>query len=213
MTVNMGITNYYKDRAEEVLDSIRRKYDVDLNQEKLPIRLNIRREELPKLFNQFGYRKGIEIGVFKGYFSNKLLYHNPKAEIYSIDPWLAYKDSKLNFSQEFMEECYEGTVEKLAPYKNSTIMRMSSIEASKEFEDNSLDFAYIDGNHELFEVVQDIGHWIKKIKNGGIIAGHDYVKKRGVHVKYAVNAWTYSYGIRPWFLCTRGYATWFWVVK
>jgi len=48
------------------------------------------------------------------------------------------------------------------------------MEAVKEFEPRSLDFAYIDGDHRFPYVAQDIYYWFWKIKKGGVLAGHDY---------------------------------------
>lgn len=52
--------------------------------------------------------------------------------------------------------------------------RMLSVDASKLYEDNSLDFVFIDASHKYADVLDDIKHWYPKIKNGGVIAGHDY---------------------------------------
>jgi hypothetical protein len=53
-------------------------------------------------------------------------------------------------------------------------IRATSVEASKLYEDNSLDFVFIDACH-LYECVrEDIEHWYPKIKVGGIIGGHDF---------------------------------------
>ena len=50
---------------------------------------------------------------------------------------------------------------------------MTSEEASKKFEDNSLDFVFIDACHEYECVKEDIIHWLPKIAPNGILAGHD----------------------------------------
>ena len=43
------------------------------------------------------------------------------------------------------------------------------------FEDESLDFIYIDANHAYDFVVEDINLWFPKLKKGGIFSGHDYL--------------------------------------
>lgn len=53
-------------------------------------------------------------------------------------------------------------------------LSMTSVEASKLFEDQSVDFIFIDGSHEYQDVKNDIEAWFPKIKIGGIMAGHDY---------------------------------------
>ena len=42
------------------------------------------------------------------------------------------------------------------------------------YEDNSLDFVFVDANHEYKFVKQDISLWLPKVKIGGTLAGHDY---------------------------------------
>ncbi len=72
---------------------------------------------------------------------------------------------------------------------------------AEDFEDESLDFVFIDGNHDFEYVVEDICKWTKKVRKGGIVSGHDYVKMRNgrMHIVQAVNAYTWSYGITTWF--------------
>ena len=52
--------------------------------------------------------------------------------------------------------------------------RMSSTDASKLYEDESLDFVFIDASHEYIDVKADLEHWFPKVKWGRTIAGHDY---------------------------------------
>lgn len=54
-------------------------------------------------------------------------------------------------------------------------VRTKSVEASKLFEDESIDFVFIDASHFYHEVRADLRCWYPKLKRGGIIAGHDYV--------------------------------------
>lgn len=55
-------------------------------------------------------------------------------------------------------------------------IRLNSINASKLYEDNSLDFIFIDASHEYEDVKNDILHWTPKVKKNGIIAGHDFTE-------------------------------------
>ena len=43
------------------------------------------------------------------------------------------------------------------------------------FPDNELDFIYIDGNHTYHYVIKDLEISWKKIKDDGILCGHDFV--------------------------------------
>jgi hypothetical protein len=53
------------------------------------------------------------------------------------------------------------------------VLEMDSLTASKMYEDNSLDFIFIDAAHDYESVKQDINSWFSKVKNDGIFAGHD----------------------------------------
>ena len=51
----------------------------------------------------------------------------------------------------------------------------TSIGLSEEFDNESIDFVYIDGDHSYESIQQDLYYWYNKVKPGGIIGGHDYV--------------------------------------
>jgi hypothetical protein len=55
-----------------------------------------------------------------------------------------------------------------------TPIRMKSVEASKLYEDESLDFVFIDADHTKEGFSDDMDCWFPKVKQGGVIAGHDY---------------------------------------
>lgn len=54
-----------------------------------------------------------------------------------------------------------------------TPLEMTSAEASAQFEDSSIDFLFVDAGHRYEDVISDLNFWYKKVKVGGIIAGHD----------------------------------------
>jgi len=142
-----------------------------------------------------------------GLYSEVLCRENPQADIYGVDPWRAYRAYRDHVGQEKLDGFLETTKRRMAPYKNYTILREFSMNAAKHFEDGSLDFVYVDGNHTLPYVINDIIEWSKKVRVGGIVSGHDYRKSKRVvtqnHVVYAVYCYTQSYRIRPWFLLGR----------
>ncbi len=53
-------------------------------------------------------------------------------------------------------------------------IRTSSENASTLFEDNELDFVFIDAEHTYQGLSNDLRCWMPKIKKTGILAGHDY---------------------------------------
>lgn len=165
------------------------------------------RDDLPQFFLDVGFKVGAEIGVDKGEFSEKIAKSGLK--LYSIDPWQYDENYHESPIQKRLDFLYEHTQRVLNPYPNVSIIRKTSVEAVREFEDESLDFVYIDGNHQFKYIAEDLSLWSKKVKKGGIICGHDYIYTSGrtkagtVHVIYVVNAFTQAYNIKNWWLLGR----------
>ena len=171
------------------------------------------RGHLAKLFGDFGYKFGAEIGVCKGVFSEILVQNIPGVKLLSIDPWMAYHSSLFpNYiSQKRCDLRYQAAVERLSKYPNVKIMRMTSLEAVGEVEDGSLDFVFIDGDHSFDNIMLDLILWSPKGRLGGIVAGHDYFEFYQSGVIAAVNAYTQAYGIRGWYVTRERVASFFWV--
>lgn len=161
---------------------------------------DISRDDLPQFFQEMGFKAGAEIGVAQGNFSEKFL--KMGLELFAIDSWKAYED----YPNPRLDADYEQAKNLLSAYPNGHIIRKTSMEAAADFKDNSLDFVYIDGNHQLKFVIEDLVEWTKKVKPGGIIAGHDYVRfipktALGIcHVIEALKAYTQAYGIKNWYV-------------
>ena len=195
---------------KDTLKYIQEKFQLDLNQ-KLPIKVPIDKPRgLPNLFRELGFKVGAEIGVNKGHFSKWLCYkmRRNKPKLFLIDPYKSYKEYSEYLDQNEMDFLYEQAQKRLAPF-NCEFVKKMSMEAIKDFNDNSLDFVFIDGNHDFRYVVDDIDEWSKKVKPGGIISGHDYSGYM-FQVREAVDGWTTSRKIKPWFL-TEKHACWFYV--
>lgn len=142
--------------------------------------LNIsRRVGLIDMFKNLGFRVGVEVGTDRGGYAKDICKRFPEVKLYTIDPWVAYTEGDEVKSQAEVDRLYRIAQRTLEPYKNCQIIRKTSMEAVKDFKDNSLDFVFIDGNHEYEYVLEDIREWTKKVKIGGIVAGHDYVEDSG----------------------------------
>lgn len=187
------------------LEYIIDKWNVDISAPS-PIRIpiNTHRVELAKMFHELAFTCGAEVGTGYGGYATILCSNNKHAAIYCIDPWEAYKDFSLYGSDEKMDHNYHKTLDRLQHYKNVRIIRKYSMEALDDFEDGALDFVYIDANHTYDYVMEDMAGWSRKVRDGGIVAGHDYLEPPliddRIEVKEAVDEYTEAHNIEPWFV-------------
>src|SRR3972149_7377656 len=156
------------------------------------------RSELAKYFAELGFKVGAEVGVYRGDYSAELCANNPELKLYCIDSWgtpLPGKGEGVDKKNAFRK-----AQKLLAPY-NCELIKKFSMDAVKDFEDNSLDFVYIDGNHHFDYVAQDIINWAKIVRPGGIVSGHDYRKDKNeripFHIIQATHAYTDAHKISP----------------
>lgn len=159
---------------------------------------------LTEIFAELGFTSGLELGVEAGLFSEAICRANPELKnYYAVDAWTAYKGYRDHVSQEKLDGFRKITEDRLRPY-NARVIKGFSMDVVKTFSDKSLDFVYIDGNHEYQQTVNDVSEWAKKVRPGGIVAGHDYILRKGngylMHVPYAVDGYCASYDIKPLFL-------------
>ena len=168
------------------------------------------RNGLPLFIKERGGITGAEVGVYKGEFSERFCKVGLKH--IAIDPWMAFPgQGRTQQVQERQDFLYEHTKRVLTPYPHCTIIRATSMDAAKEFADESLDYVYIDGDHSFRYVAEDIVEWSKKVKKGGIVSGHDYWNTRPgasnvvCHVKSVIDAYTDAFGIENWYIFGKMY--------
>ena len=66
----------------------------------------------------------------------------------------------------------------LKVYANRTKLHfvpMLTIEAAELIPDNSLDYVYVDARHDYCSVLDDLKAYWPKVRDGGVMAGHDFV--------------------------------------
>jgi hypothetical protein len=202
----------------DTLDFIVKKYDIDLTRES-PFELKLcRKLVLPTLFKDLGFNTGVEVGVLDGTYSEVLCKDIPNLKLYSVDKWAVYPIYHNRRKQYHYDAAYGQALEKLKPYPNCQIIKEWSMDAVKQFEDNSLDFVFIDANHDFEHITEDIAEWGKKVRIGGIISGHDFgdsPRSLFCSVETVVRAWTKAKRIHRWFILnselTADERSWMWV--
>lgn len=135
-------------------------------------------------------QRGVEIGVYKGKYTEIIMSKMPDLELYAVDAFKVYGKYKDYEVTDLETEALKQTQER-ADKCGFKIIQAWSLDAAKQFEDESLDFMFLDANHDFVHVAEDLNAWTPKIKKGGIVAGHDFfdsVQER-YGVKYVVPAW------------------------
>jgi hypothetical protein len=173
----------------------------------MPIELSsFHRNDLAQLFAELGFKRGAEIGVAEGKFSQVLLEANPRWEhLLLIDPWHAYSGNPQNKSKEKHEFALNETRRKTAGYSCVRMVQDYSMRAVQGVDPESLDMVYIDASHLFDDCVMDIIEWAKRVRSGGIVSGDDYYQldqKRwvGGGVVEAVQAYVNAHRIPIWWL-------------
>jgi predicted O-methyltransferase YrrM len=125
----------------------------------------------------------VEIGSFKGRSSVAMavdiLNSNKDIKFYCIDTWDGSAEHQAGQWCEDKDvvngSLYNVFLKNIEPVKNFIIpIRKTSVEASHDFTDNSISFLFLDASHDYESVKNDLGVWKSKIKQGGILSGHDW---------------------------------------
>ncbi len=137
------------------------------------------REELVNLFEEKRLlNRGVEVGSYEGLFAKSIL-EKWSGKLYLIDIWNEISEKEYNYKEN--NKSYHTIINKCVDHINNHqdrcfLIRAASLNAVDLFNDESLDFVYIDANHQYDFIKQDISLWYPKVRKGGIIAGHDYLK-------------------------------------
>ena len=122
---------------------------------------------------------GVELGVFKGDFSKKILEIVQPEKLYLVDPWWLLGQKTWRFSlinrsvvsgyinvvKNFEDELVNGKVEIKVGFSKNVL---------GEFPDDYFDWAYIDSSHFYKETLEELEILKNKVKDQGYIAGHDW---------------------------------------
>jgi len=123
--------------------------------------------------------KVMEIGVCAGLNAKKLQDNFRISDFYLID-W--YRDI---YSPKVME-WLKSTHKLFNEDKRVTIIINNSLNVSHLFLHNSIDYIYLDGDHNPEHVYEEMKAYYPKVRKGGMLAGHDFDENKPDRVKLAV---------------------------
>lgn len=132
---------------------------------------------LAKMIAENGYTQGAEVGCMHGKTTAYVLQECKNLQLYCVDLW-DHVPEDLPCTEEYktwnfpkIQRQFTENTKKFTD--RITVLKGLSWEMAEKVEDNSLDFVFIDADHEYESVIKDIKAWNPKLKPGGMICGHD----------------------------------------
>jgi len=138
--------------------------------------------------------RGAEIGVWFGNTSTQFLKKGLKkfymVDSYSVEPYK--ENSEMSFQEylakyakvtgeiapagflKYYDRVYAEVKSRFRTFNEAQICRMTSDEWFEQFDDEMLDWIYIDGDHSYEGCLKDLENSLKVVKPGGLILGDDY---------------------------------------
>jgi len=204
----------------DTLQFIADRYKLDLNQPN-PIRIDVlsRWHDLGYLLRDLDFELGLELGVYKGVFTKTIARRARKMKLLGVDAWTHY-EGYLDYPEGNLEDlAYPEAIERTKGYTNVELIKGWSKDVAPTIADGSLDWLFIDANHTYECAKEDIALWSPKVREGGIVMGHDYFSTKGRRklealnfgVIEAVNEHVVEKEIKHLFTTADGYPSWFYV--
>lgn len=131
----------------------------------------------------------VELGNYYGwsccFLCNERMKYDHNFKLYAVDlhdmPLVEESQgigyAELDFMRKRQFKIFESNVKKHNLTDKIITIKSCSWEAANKFMDESVDFVFVDADHQYESVKKDIMAWYPKIKHGGIIAGHDYISE------------------------------------
>lgn len=128
--------------------------------------------------------RGVEVGVFRGALSQKLL-DGGVVRLFMVDNWLPAGDQPEHYKATgdwhasrpiggvASDERKARAVAARSGGK-AVVLKLPSVVAAHQINDGSMDFVFLDADHSYEGVRADIAAWLPKVRKGCWIGGHDY---------------------------------------
>lgn len=121
----------------------------------------------------------VELGSWKGmsaaYMAVEIINSNKDIKFDCIDIWADGGYLEDGTQDLFGVELMNRFLENVKPVAHAiNAIRSDSVEAAKNYADQSVDFVFVDGDHTYEGCRRDIEAWLPKMKPNSILAGHDY---------------------------------------
>ena len=128
-------------------------------------------------------RLGVEVGARAGVFTAHMLRLFPELRMVAIDHWKvqpdrAYDEGHETYADWDFVKIRQEFDARVAPYAARVIVLVKDgVEAARDVEDGSQDFVFLDAGHGYSSIKADLTAWRPKVRQGGILCGHDYYEQ------------------------------------
>jgi predicted O-methyltransferase YrrM len=126
----------------------------------------------------------VEVGTWMGasaaFMAVEIINSGKNVKFDCVDTWKGSVEH-CNVQEVINDTLFEKFLSNIEPVKHIiNPIRMNSVTAAGLYNNESLDFVFIDACHDYEAVKKDVEAWYPKVKRGGIISGHDYNTWDGV---------------------------------
>lgn len=160
-----------------------------------------------KVINDNNFKICAEVGIGYGFHAKQILDDTNIEKLYLIDPMKFYEYDGWAKDVQYRYKGFDNLIQNIKTHLSIHKDRYTwyiqpSVETTNEqVPDESIDLAFIDGDHSFKAVSIDLPLWWGKLKKGGWMLGDDY--NRGA-VKNAVDTWANNMGLTIQFLYKEG---------
>jgi predicted O-methyltransferase YrrM len=132
----------------------------------------------------------VEIGAYMGqsscFMAQEMKRQNKKIRFDVIDHFLGSEEHQRTLQGKNLYHIFLENMKNAGVLHDMHVFALDSLYAASLYNDESLDFVFIDASHDYESVKKDIFAWLPKVKKGGVLSGDDYLQKHGGVVQ-AVN--------------------------
>lgn len=137
--------------------------------------------------------RGVELGLYQANSLCTMLQVCTNVdELIGVDKWEPYEDNigahaggRLLVRDQKQIEFIRNTAVNFIMWSGcadrATILEMDTVEAAAKYEDESMDFVFFDAHLSQKQLEDEMTAWYPKIKQGGLVIGHDHHTKETRH--------------------------------
>ena len=166
------------------------------------------RDDIGHLLRELGLTgRGVELGVQRGEFTTITLEGWRMCSYFvQVDTWqhlvnyLDIANHAQHVQDRFQSEAFKRLQDQisLGHARDGAQCINTTTSCAERYPDSHLDFIYVDARHDRKGVLEDLSTWWPKLRQGGIMAGHDYTtQKEPKPSPWAASFYTRWFGTDP----------------